>query len=350
MGEAGRTMNTFVPPSLLWPVPVFMALTAVLWWRWQTRAFEAAPAEDWPEHKPRGWRHHRLCPTLLAVVALVGFHTLWRFSAPCVYGRVIDARSGRPVAGAEVMRRIYRKGPPSLAETGTVFPEPFSAWTTRTDGQGRFFLPGWVSLLPTGIAGLSGLTWVVYRPGVMPARGCVSQCFLNPEGCSSEGPFWSPDPWEQHTVSLYPGLIHLVVDTYPPTLEGVTFRAFNAYGREVVVSPPTDADPWGEHFRRLEGLRIDGYLDRADVLTQACAYLDSRRPMTDTIATTFLAWVGAPVSGYPVPQDREPHVLKIRGALADFCQGRSGAKFCRTYSVGIGYIRESLHEGASHAK
>ncbi len=113
-------MNLPFSPIWLWPLVVGMVVGAVLWRRLQNRAILEAPPQDWPKHAPKGFAHHRIVPVLLGLAGLIGAYSLWRFSAPCVYGTVLDAATGQPVAGALVMRTISRMGPPSLAESGTV--------------------------------------------------------------------------------------------------------------------------------------------------------------------------------------------------------------------------------------
>jgi hypothetical protein len=247
-------MNVPFSPPLLWPVVVVIVVAAVFWRRWQKRAFLAAPAEDWPKHAPKGWKHSRIYPWLFVIAGVIGAYSLWRFSAPCVYGQVVDATTDKPVAGALVMRTISRKGPPSLAESGSIIAESFSFWTTHTGKTGHFFLPGWVSLFPFGISGTSGMTWVVYHPGLMPGRGCLSEGFTGPGGCGGEGTFTSPDPWVLVNVARHFGLTRLELRIYPPTLEGVTFQAYTGTGEIVRINTPGDADPWGEYFRRLNVL------------------------------------------------------------------------------------------------
>jgi hypothetical protein len=264
-------MNVPFPPFLLWPVVIAMVVGAFFWRRWQNRAILAAPPQDWPRHAPRGCKHFRIFPWLLAIAGVIGAYSLWRFSAPCVYGRVVDATTGKPVAGALVMRTISRKGPPSLAESGSITSEPFSFFRIKTRRDGRFLLPGWVSLIPIGIAGTSGIAWVVYHPGLMPGRGCVFEGFAYPSGCGGEGSFSSPDPWVLDSEVRHADWVHLEVRLYPPTLEGVTFRAHTGTGKVVPVETPANADPWGEYFRRLNVLvqvrylRIDEFAKEAKV-------------------------------------------------------------------------------------
>jgi hypothetical protein len=265
-------MNVPFPPVLLWPVVIGMVVGAFLWRRLQNRAILLAPPQDWPKHAPTGWRHWRTLPVLLAVAGLIIAYSLWRFSAPCVYGLVVDATTGEPVAGAQVLRTIFRMGPPSLAESGTVNGEPFSSWRTHTGKGGRFFLPGFVSVVPIGIAGTSGITWVVYRPGLMPAEGCLSKGFASDAGCGVGSGFTSPDPWVLQSAVRHLGAFHLDVKIYPPTLKGVTFRSFTDRGAIVPIATPPDADPWGQYFRRLNLLVQSRYLSEEQFVKEAEAY------------------------------------------------------------------------------
>jgi hypothetical protein len=276
----------------------------------------------------------------LVTATVIGAFSLWRFSAPCVYGRVVDAATGKPVVGALVMRTISRKGPPSLAESGSTVAEPFSSWKTHTGQSGRFFLPGWVSLFPFGIAGTSGMTWVAYHPGLMPGRGCLSKGFTGPGGCGGEGDFSSPDPWVLVKVDRHFGLTRLQLRVYPPTLEGVTFRAYTATGEVVPVDTPTDADPWGEYFRRLNVLVQYGNLTVEEFVKEAVAYVEKSLPLTDTTASQFLELVGAPITERPIQRDHDRQILLLRKAILDFCNQTPTSDFCRRYAVGIGYIRE----------
>jgi hypothetical protein len=333
-------MNVPFPPLFLWPVVVGMVVGAILWRRWQRRAFLAAPAEDWPKHAPRGWKNARFLPWFLAIAGAIGAYSLWRFSAPCVYGRIVDAATGKPIPNALVMRRIHRRGPPSLAESGITVAEPFSSWKTHAGQSGRFFLPGWVSLFPFGISGTSGMTWVVYHPGWMPGRECISKGFTGPGGCGGEGGFITPEPWVLAKTEHHFGLTRLELRVYPPTLEGVTFRAHTGTGEVVRIDTPPDADPWGEYFRRLNVLVQYRNLRVEEFAKEATAYVERGLPLSDRIASQFLELVGAPIMERPISRDHDRKVLLLRKAILDYCNQTPTSAFCRRCAVGIGYIRE----------
>jgi len=331
-------MNVPFPPILLWPVVVGMVVGAILWRRWQRSAFLAAPPEDWPKHAPRGWKNARFLPWFLAIAGLLGAYSLWRFSAPFVYGRVLNAATGMPISGALVMRGISRKGPPSLAESGTVGAEPFSSWKTRTDGSGRFFLPGWVSLFPFGIAGTSGMTWVVYQPGLMPGRGCISKGFTGPGGCGGEGGFSTADPWVLANVQQHSGLIHLEVRIYPPTLEGVVFRSYYApTGEFIRVETPPDADPWGEYFRRLNVLVQYRNLTMEEFVKEAVAYLER-----DSLTEGMLD----PLSELASRMGTRPERTLLVRHIVDYCNSHPSSSTCR--HVGPRYVLEVIGRGKVH--
>jgi hypothetical protein len=331
-------MNVPFPPPLLWPVVVVIVVGAVFWRRWQKRAFLAAPAEDWPKHAPKGWKHSRIYPWLFVIAGVIGAYSLWRFSAPCVYGQVVDATTDKPVAGALVMRTISRKGPPSLAESGSIIAESFSFWTTHTGKTGHFFLPGWVSLFPFGISGTSGMTWVVYHPGLMPGRGCLSEGFTGPGGCGGESGFSSADPWVLANAERHFGMIHLELRIYPPTLEGVVFRSYYApTGEFIRVDTPADADPWGEYFRRLNVLTQSRYLTIEEFVKEAVAYVE-RDSLTEGMLDPFSELASRMGT-------RRERALLVRH-IVDYCNSHPNSSTCR--HVGPRYVLEVIGRGKVH--
>jgi hypothetical protein len=302
---------------------------AILWRRWQRRAFLAAPAEDWPKHAPRGWKNARFLPWFLAIAGAIGAYSLWRFSAPCVYGRIVDAATGKPIPNALVMRRIHRRGPPSLAESGITVAEPFSSWKTHAGQSGRFFLPGWVSLFPFGISGTSGMTWVVYHPGLMPGRWCLSKGFTGPGGCGGEGTFTSPDPWVLANVARHFGLTRLEVRIYPPTLEDVKLQADTTTGEVVPVHTP-GGDPWGEYFRRLNLLVQYRYLLVEEFVKEARRYAKSQDLTTsiyDAIYQVQQSLGGLEESG---KYDRPEQALILLGIQEEYCKRHAAERRCAT--------------------
>jgi hypothetical protein len=255
-------MNVPFPPLLLWPLVIGMVVGAILWRRLQVKAFRTAPAEDWPKHAPRGWKHFRIYPWALVIAGVIGAYSLWRFSAPSVHGRVVDAATGKGIPGALVARTVYRAAQVSLTEGPSVFGEPWSQIQTLTDSQGRFRLPGYVSLFPVGIRGESGTAWKVFSSGYMIAGGCEQDSFRRPHGCGGDPGFANPAEWTPRTVSTSFGSIILDVRLSPPD---------NRHG-----------DFWGEYFHRLNVLTQFRYLDVDDFVREAVGFAE-KNEITATV-------------------------------------------------------------------
>jgi hypothetical protein len=168
---------------------------------------------------------------VLGVLGIVGAYALWRFSAPSLYGVVLDAATGRPIPGAMVARKVFREAQVSLTESPGIFAELGSRVETRTDARGRFHLAGYVSLLPIGIQGESGMAWTVFASEYMIAGGCEVKGFPAADGCGAEGGFEHPDSWAAVSSRRQFGAIRLEIRLRPPE--------------------PGPGDPWGEYFRRL---------------------------------------------------------------------------------------------------
>jgi hypothetical protein len=323
-------MNVPFSPLWLWPVVIGMVVGAILWQRWQVRAFRAAPAEDWPKHAPKGWKNVRILPWFLAIAGVIGAYSLWRFSAPSVHGIVLNAATGQGIRGAMVARKVFRSAQTSLTEGPGVFTEPWSRVQTHTDSRGRFFLPGYISLFPVGIRGECGMAWKVFAPGYMIAGGCEQKGFPTPDGCGPDGVLSFPDPWITTDSQRRLGSIRLQVRLSRPS-----------------AGP---GDPWGEYFRRLNVLTQFRYLKREDFMREAVAYVERGLPLSDGIAFQFLELVGAPIIERPIPRDHDRSVLRLRKAILDYCDRASTSDFCRRSAVGVGYIREFFSREGSHAK
>jgi hypothetical protein len=313
-------MNVPFPPVLLWPVVIGMVVGALSWRRWQKRATAAGPSEELSKNAPKGWRLFGLFPWMLAIVGVVGAYSLWRFSAPSLYGVVLDGATGQGIPNALVARKVFRSAQVSLTESPGIFTELWSRVETRTDPRGRFRLPGYISLLPLGIQGESGMAWNVFASGYMIAGGCEFKGFKSGDGCGAEGGFSYPDAWATTSVK----------------------RRFGRIGLEVRLRalPATDGNAWGEYFRRLNLLVQYRYIKKDELVQQAVGYARRSSPLNDEIAVQFLELVGAPILERPIPHDRDPQVLFLRKAIVNYCDQAPESDFCRRYAVGLGYIRQ----------
>jgi len=298
-------MNVPFPPLLLWPVVIGMVVAASFWRCWQNRAILAAPPQDWPKHAPKGWKHFRIYPWLLVIAGVIGAYSLWRFSAPSVHGRVVDAATGKGIPGALVARTVYRAAQVSLTEGPSVFGEPWSQIQTRTDSQGRFRLPGYVSLFPVGIRGESGMAWKVFSSGYMIAGGCEQDTFRRPHGCGGDPGFANPAEWTPRTVSTSFGSIILDVRLSPPD---------NRHG-----------DFWGEYFHRLNVLTQFRYLKKDEFVKEAVEYVESR-PATRRMLLP-LAELALRIGPGSRP-DLQREYQTIAEAISRFCESSPKTDVC----------------------
>jgi hypothetical protein len=244
---------------------------------------------------------------LLALAGLAGGYTLWRFSAPSLHGVVLDAATGQPIAGAMVARKVFRAAQVSLTESTGVFTEPRSLVETQTDSTGRFRLPGFVSLVPIGILGESGMAWKVFSQEHMVAGGCESEGFPAAYGCGAESPFYYTYPWDTATSRRRFGSIRLEVRVSPP--------------------PPGSTDFWGEYFRRLNLLAQDRYITLGRFAEEAVRYL-GWHPLSERMVDPFAELADR------LPYGREYDV--VARAVVEYCNATPTSVAC--HHVGPSYL------------
>jgi hypothetical protein len=310
-------MNVPFPPVLLWPVVIAMVVGAVCWRRWQKRAILAAPPEDWPKHAPKGWKHFRGYPWLLLIIGVIGAYSLWRFSAPSLYGVVLDAATGQGIPNAPVARKVFRSAQVSLTESPGTFTELWSRVETRTNSRGRFRLPGYVSLLPLGIQGESGIAWKVFASGYMIAGGCEFKGFPAGDGCGAEAGFSLPDAWATSSVKRRFGRIRLEV----------RLRAL----------PATDGNGWGEYFRRLNLLVQYRYVTIEEFVREGVTYAEKN---------TLTEGMVDPLSELASRMGTRPERMLIVRRIAEYCDSHPGSETCR--HVGPRYVLEVIGRGIVH--
>jgi hypothetical protein len=298
-------MNVPFPPLALWPVVIAMVIGAFFWRRWQNRAILAAPPQNWPKHTPRGWKHFRCYPWLAVLVGVFAAYSLWRFSAPCVYGRVLDAATGKGIPGALVARKVFRSGQRSLTEGPKVLGEAWGQVQTRTNSQGRFRLPGYVSLFPIGIRGECGMAWKVFAPGYMIAGGCEVKGFPAHDGCGPDGAFSFPDPWVAAESHRRLGSIRFLIRVPRP------------------LSGP--GDPWAEYFRRLNLLVQYRYVNVEGFIGEAAAYAQ-KSPLTEGMVLEIGSLV--PSGPCDTPYCRDPRIRKLARAIVEYCDRTPISGYC----------------------
>jgi hypothetical protein len=225
-----------------------------------------------------------------------------------MHGVVLDAATGQGIPNTLVARKVFRSAQVSLTESPGVFTELGSRVKTRTDSRGRFRLPGYVSLLPLGIQGESGMAWKVFASAYMIAGGCESKGFPAGDGCGAEAGFSVPDAWVTSSVTRRFGRIRLEV----------RLRAL----------PATDGNAWGEYFRRLNLLVQYRYVTIEGFVDEAKLYADSHELTTsiyDDIYQIQQSLGGLEESG---KYNRPQQALILLGIQEGYCQRHSGERRC----------------------
>jgi hypothetical protein len=246
---------------------------------------------------------------------------------------VIELQTGKPIAGARVMRHLSQVGPWSITEGPTTTNALFSTIEVRSDSRGEFTLPGWINLLPLGVQGLSGMSWVVYEPGWMPAYNCERESF-HPWGagwisCGGFGPPGAPDPWVLTKVGRFIGFTTMQVRVSRPTLKGVTFGGIDSHGRFVPALGPmkgVNDDPWVVYFHRLDVLTQFRYLKKDEFVKEAVAYSENH-PLTEGM----MLQIGSLVPSGPcdTPYCRDPRIRKLARAVIEYCDRTPDSEYCR---------------------
>ncbi|MGD1149254.1 MAG: carboxypeptidase-like regulatory domain-containing protein [Thermoanaerobaculaceae bacterium] len=239
---------------------------------------------------------------------------------PEIHGRVVDARTGAPIAGAIVKRRLYRPGSLNLVDGSRPFPVEGGDASTRSKADGRFILP------PFSAPAFTGMAWLVYAPGWMPAYYCYSEADWPFGGCSG---FGLPGiyPWTSATVQKGPDRIDLDVRVFPPTLDGVTFRSYNTYTKQWVTFTPTPeySDPWAHYFSSLNSLCREQWLPVEVYLKVAVGYLEGRK-VTEGILVP-LAELTDSINPHLRP-DLVSERCGILHAIVGYCEGSNDTQKC----------------------
>lgn len=209
-------------------------------------------------------------PLLVVGVGIVG--CLRR--VPEIRGRIVDARTGAPIAGALVQRYCYSTPPFNLVDTREEELVGGSFAEARSDASGRFTLPALTAYK------LVAMRWVSFAPGYMPGEGCYHERGWFAGGCGYGGVMTEYDPWVTAAFSRRGGVLELQVRAFPPTLEGLVWRGVrsDASGARIVeTSPPSPPpDPWGEYFRRASIFVQMRYLPVDEFVKEAVRYVRQR--------------------------------------------------------------------------
>ncbi len=241
---------------------------------------------------------------------------------PTIRGRVVEAKTNRPIAGARLARWFEREDS-CLAPGGSDVRSVAGSFLAVTTGKdGSFEWPAWTSLTSP----IKTMRWYIYHPDWVAEDG-----WFNHPRSGLDGYFLGisgVEPW-----------LHL--DSHPvgSHLE-VTLR----------MEPKDSTAAWEAHFQRMKSLTQYGKLDVEYFVKEAVAYVQRAQPLSDGIASRILELVGAPINERPITRDHDPQVLRLRKAIVDYCDQTPGSEFCSRSAVGIGYIRGFFQKEASRAR
>ena len=200
-------------------------------------------------------------------------------SIPPIHGRVIDAATGQGLQGARVMRIFYHEAEVDF-ESRSPYPMKDTLASETTDASGRFTLPGTETVSGKGVRGLSGMAWVVWKPGWMPAFDCYFEDTWAPDGCRPFRGMQDLDPWVETSFQSGGGEFRMEVRIFPPTQPGIKRKEHDAAGRVVLsdrvyLGPngkPEPPDPWVQYFSRINRLVRDSFIPVDDLVNEAVAY------------------------------------------------------------------------------
>ena len=277
---------------------------------------------------------------------------------PPVHVRVVDGATGAPIPEAQVMRGFYREGSPQAFDGASPDGVAGSLVKGMTDAKGTAVLPGTESIARRGIPGLTGMSWVVFKPGWMPASGCYTEAPMREGGCSGFGGMDFSDPWFQLKLNRFKDQVGLDVRLIALPAQGAPSIRFDN-SVQITTTPlvysytdgkKLEQDAWGVYFLRLNGLVQRRYLTKDELVQEAIAYLDGSRPLSDLVASQFLEVAGAPIIERPISRDHDRQIVRLRKAILDYCDQDPQDAFCQSHAVGVGYIREFFRIEANLAR
>ena len=210
---------------------------------------------------------------------------------PTIRGRVIEAKTNRPIAGARLARWFEREDgclAPGGSDVHSV-PDSFLAVTSGQDGS--FEWPAWTSLASP----IQTMRWYIYHPDWVagdgwfnqPQRGLAGYAF----GTSSA------EPWVH--LDSHPAGSHLEVT--------------------VTMEPKDSTAAWEAHFQRMKSLTQYGKLDADYFVKEAVGYANER-PLTEGMLAPLAELAGRLRSPGHSQLEKQRYIL-LR-AISNFCHAQ----------------------------
>jgi hypothetical protein len=177
---------------------------------------------------------------------------------PAIRGRVVEAKTNKPIAGARLVRWFEREDG-CLAPGGSDVHRVAGSLLSVTSGEdGSFEWPAWAGLMKP----ILSMKWYVYHLGWVAEDG-----WLTHPRPRLEGYFFGVDgaqPW-----------VHL------------TFRPVGSHLEVTIGMEPTDSTAaWEAHFQRLEVLTRYGELDVEEFVKEAAKFAEGHE-LTPNIRNEF---------------------------------------------------------------
>jgi hypothetical protein len=255
-----------------------------------------------------------LLPAFLAISSCCPGNDIRKI--PTIRGRVVEAKTGKPIAGARLARWFEREDG-CLAPGGSDIHRVPGSFLTVTSGQdGSFEWPLWNGLLSP----IRSMEWYVYQPGWVAGKG-----------------------WVTHP---HPGLdgYFFGVDGAEPWVN-LASRPVGSHLEVTITMQPTDnTAAWEAHFQRMVALTRYGELDVACFVSDAIACV-SRQVLT----RAMLVPLAELVSRLPSPGDTEVHQQRsvLAAAIATFCHTHSSTPECE-WPIVSNVVRDLGQEPLRH--
>ena len=244
---------------------------------------------------------------------------------PAIRGRAVDALTGKPIVGLTLARWFEHNvglGPGGSEDQQV----EGSVVTVTSDADGRFEFPGGHSLW-----GIERLEWYAYKRGYMPAGGWYRHLGDDPKDPGHATTPW-PDPWVDARFAKAPGGVVMDLRVFPPTLDGVTFKAYNPTLNKLMpyTPEPADTDPWAEYLHRLDIMTQYRRIPVEEFVEEAAGYVAGNE-ITEEVVVQFDSLL--PSGPCETDYCADPRIRQLAKAVVEYCQRTPTSPYCTLRAV-----------------
>ncbi len=290
-----------------------------------------SPHQQSFQDRDRGPRltHSAAVPKVAGLVLLVLSAACAR-RLPEIRGRVVDARTGAPIAGAFISRRLFGSTPINFVDSSKALLVKGGDLRTRSRADGSFVLTAFSA------SDVVGMDWAVFASGYMSYSAVNCKARWSSDGCTGFE-LLGCDPWGSAAFTRSGDHLELAVRLTPPTLEGITFQRHDwKANRFVPYKPdPKEFDPWGEYFRRLSRLTQERWLPITQLLDEVLRYI-ARQEITDEMVGTLAEL--AQTINRQVRSDLVDERCTVLRTVIEYCSAHPALKTCQWSSVQLGVL------------